>query len=275
MSAKKGGVSFPEVDRRLAMPLHHQVYVALRNRILERIYRAGDFLPSELELAGQFGVSRITVRRALNELAVRDLIVRRQGKGTCVADCAPMGHFHAGIDGLLGDTMRMAAATDVEVLEFEYVRADRSVAAALDVKAGDRVQWAVRVRRLDNVPFSYLITYVPEPIGRGYTRLDMESKPLMVLLERSGVALARAEQTISASAATPAIANALDLPAGAPVLHTTRRSFDLKGRPVEYLSASYRPDLYSYSMSLEPHAGPSGIRWVARGDIGLGESPAA
>jgi GntR family transcriptional regulator len=268
-------MSSSAVDRNLALPLHHQVYVALRNRILERNYCAGDFLPSEHDLATQFGVSRITIRRALNELAARDLIVRQQGKGTRVADCIPRAHLQAGMEGLLGDTIRMAAATSVEVLEFEYVRADRQVAEALHVALGDRVQWAVRVRRWNGMPFSYLVTYLPESIGRSFTRAEMASTSLMVLLERSGVVQARAEQTISASAATPAIAHALDLPAGAPILHTTRLSFDGRGLPVEYLSASYRPDLYSYSMSMEPHSGPGGVRWVARGDIGPGGHPAA
>jgi GntR family transcriptional regulator len=252
------------VDRGLVTPLYHQVYTVLRNRILDGTYRAERLLPTEQELVTLFGVSRITVRRALNELAARGLIVREQGRGTRVATYVPRTRLRGGVEGLIENNRRMAAETEVEVLDFDYVRANEDVAEALHIKIGNSVQWAVRVRRLKGVPFSYLVTYVPENVGRTFQRSDLSATPLLVLLERSEVSVARAEQTITAISATPAVATALDVEPGSPLLHVVRIVFDQRERPVEYISAQYRPDIYRYTMSLARRNSPEGGRWATR-----------
>jgi GntR family transcriptional regulator len=158
----------------------------------------------------------------------------------------------------------MAAETQVEVLDFDYVRANEDVARALRISPGDLAQWAVRVRRLKGVPFSYLVTYLPEEVGRTFGRNDMSSIPLLVLLERSGISVARAEQTISAVSAEPAVATVLDVEPGSALLHTARIVFDESDRPIEYISAQYRTDIYRYTMLLERTSGSEGNRWATR-----------
>jgi len=246
------------------IPLYHQVYIELRNRILDGTYGTDAALPSEQELMALFRVSRITVRRALDELAMRGLIVRQQGRGTRVAAYTPHASLQVSVEGLLENNRRMAAETQVEVLDFDYVRANEDVARALRIKPGDLTQWAVRVRRLKGVPFSYLVTYLPEEVGRTFERDDMSSTPLLVLLERSGISVARAEQTISAVSAEPAVATVLDVEPGSALLHTVRIVFDEGDRPIEYISAQYRPDIYRYTMLLERTSGLEGNRWATR-----------
>ena len=257
--ASGGGLA---VDKTLPAPLYHQVYTALRDLIFDGTYHPGDSLPSETELIDLFGVSRITVRRALDELSARGLVLREQGRRTQVAPYRPGASLRASVEGLIENNLRMAEQTTVEVLEFDYLPADKEVAEALQIGQGDIVQWAVRVRSLEATPFSYIVAYLPEQIGRTFRRQDLSSTPFLVLLERCGVAVVRAEQTITAISADRSVAKALQVEPGTALLQALRRVYDAEDRPVQFLSVQYRPDIYRYDMSLERTSGPEGRVWT-------------
>lgn len=256
------GVGGFMVDKTLPVPLYHQVYTALRDRIFDGTYGADERLPSETELIDLFGVSRITVRRALDELSARGLVLREQGRRTQVAPYRPGASLRASVEGLIENNLRMAEQTTIEVLEFDYVAADKEVAEALQIGQGDIVQWAVRVRSLEATPFSYIVTYLPEQIGRTFRRQDLSSTPFLVLLERCGVPVVRAEQTITAVSADRSVAKALQIEPGTALLQAMRRVYDVEDRPVQFLSVQYRPDIYRYDMSLERTSGPEGRVWT-------------
>lgn len=250
------------VDKTLPVPLYHQIYTALRDRIFDGTYGAGEHLPSELELIDFFGVSRITVRRALDELSARGLVLREQGRRSQVAPYRPGASLQASVEGLIENNLRMAEQTTIEVLEFDYVMADKEVSEALQIGQGDIVQWAVRVRSLEATPFSYIVTYLPEHIGRTFRRQDLSSTPFLVLLERCGVPVVRAEQTITAVSADRSVAKALQVEPGTALLQAMRRVYDAEDRPVQLLSVQYRPDIYRYEMLLERTSGPGGRVWT-------------
>jgi GntR family transcriptional regulator len=238
------------VDDRLPTPLYHQIYVVLRERIMSGVYGFGRVLPGEQEISGTFGVSRITAKRALNELADGGFVKRERGRGTRVIHRPAVPPVEASVEGLLENLLTMGLETEVDLVDFGYVRADAEVAGALGCAEGAVVQRAVRVRHLDGAPFSHLTTHVPEDIGRSFSRDDLASKPLLALLERSGVVVGRAEQIISATLADAAVSRALGVEFGAPLLSIRRMVFDEAGRAVEFISALYRPDRYQYRMSL-------------------------
>jgi GntR family transcriptional regulator len=240
------------VDPGLPVPLYHQLFLALREAIFRGEYAAGGMLPTELELEQQFGVSRITVRRAIDELADRGLVRREKGRGTRVVErSATQAGIVGSIEAMVDNNLAMGMKTEVQLLEFEYMPAPQEVAAALELERGDVVQHAIRVRKLDATPFSHLETYVPETVGRRYEREEISSLPLLALLERAGISVSRAVQTISADAATPELARALTLTPGAPVLKVERIVYAQDERPVEYIIACYHPQMYKYRMSLE------------------------
>ena len=110
------------VDERLPMPLYHQVYLILRNKILTGEYGFGALLPSEQETSETFGVSRITAKRALNDLAGDGLVLRERGRGTKVVFHAPTPPVKANVEGLLENLLAMGLETEVSLLAFEYVR---------------------------------------------------------------------------------------------------------------------------------------------------------
>jgi GntR family transcriptional regulator len=238
------------VDGRLPTPLYHQIYLILRDMIRDEFYADGAALPSEQQLMRQYGVSRITAKRALDELAADGLVVRARGRGTRVRFSPPAPPIRASVEGLLENLLTMGLKTEVVLLDFDYVPAAPDVAAALECPASTVVQRAVRVRRIKGEPFSHLTTYVPEAIGRSYSRHDLASKPLLSLLERMGVEVSRADQTISAKLADGQIAPHLDVEVGSALLKITRVVRDQSGRPVEYITGLYRPDRYQYTMQL-------------------------
>jgi GntR family transcriptional regulator len=227
-----------------------QVYMVLRDRILSGAVGFGARLPTENELAEFHGVSRVTVRRALGELARERLIERRRSAGTRVIYRPSPAPMTADITGVLANLADMGRRTAVKLLSFDYVPAEGAVAQALGVGADQLLQRAVRVRAVDGVPFSYLTTHVPESVSVTFTKQELAARPLLELLERAGVKAEHARQRISAGLATPDVAEALGVRTGSPLIELVRVVYDQAGRGVEHLHALYRPDRYALEIDL-------------------------
>jgi len=166
----------------------------------------------------------------------------------------------------LENLLAMGLETQVELLSLDYIVPDANVARMLQCGGDCQVQKAVRVRRIEGEPFSYLTTYVPEKIGRSYSRNDLATRPLLSLLERSGVVIGRAEQTITATLADAKVSQILGLEFGSPLLSIRRVVFDREEKPVEYLSTLYRPDRYQYQMKLSRVGEESSRSWSMSGE---------
>jgi GntR family transcriptional regulator len=248
-----------------------RLYVFLQDAISRGNLQPGQRLPGENELAQQFGVSRVTVRRALAALADQGLVVRKPGVGTVVQiPSASSSIITADVSNLLPHIVRMGKDSQVQMLEFAYVPATPYVAEKLGLVTGERVQYSVRVRSRAGEPFSYLTTYVPERIAQNYSEADLARTPLYALLERSGVKVHRATQTISAVLASPVVSEALQLTPGSPLIALTRVVFGEKDRGVELLEALYRPDRYRIQVDLERDRGRDDQFWKPiRGKGGL------
>ncbi len=227
-----------------------QVYLVLRDRILSGAFGFGARLPTENELAAYHGVSRVTVRRALGELARERFIERRRSAGTRVIYRPAPAPMTADISGVLANLADMGRRTAVTLISFDYLPAEGALAQALGVAPDQLLQRSVRVRTVDGVPFSYLTTHVPESVAVTFTRQELAARPLLELLERAGVKVERARQRISAALATPAVAEALDVRTGSPLIELVRVVRDQSGRAVEHLHALYRPDRYAFEMDL-------------------------
>lgn len=243
------------------LPKARQVYLVLRERIASGGMNAGDALPGEQALAGEHNVSRITVRRALAELEREGLIDRRRGAGTFIALQNAVKPVVADLADVLSNVIAMGRSTDVRLLAFGYQDPSAVVARSLRLAKGERVQRSVRVRIVDGEPFSHLTTHVPERIGVTYTEPELASKPLLALLERSGVWVDRATQEIGAVLASPEAAAALNVDIGSALIALTRVVYDGKGRGVEHLYALYRPDRYTFRMDLMRTGKDGGRRW--------------
>ncbi len=248
----------------LRTPLYHQIYLILKAQITDGIYGPDARLPSEQDLTERFGVSRITAKRAMDELAAEGLVVRERARGTRVIYQPPTAPISSSVEGLLENLIAMGLETKARLLEFEYLPASDAIAQALQLEAGEEVQRAVRVRYIDDAPFSHLTTYVPAGIGRQFNAEELSSLSLLSLLERCGVKVESAEQTISATLADAVIAQHLQVDVGSALMKITRVVRDQTGAPVEFITALYRPDRYQYRMALHRVRGESQNRWAAR-----------
>lgn len=236
-----------------------RVYLLLRDEITRGRFAAGCALPGEQRLAEMHGVSRVTVRRALETLAADGLIEKRTGAGSIVKGEAPRATIAADMATLIPQIVQMGRDTTARLLSFSYGEPPAAVASALGLSPRHKVQTAVRVRLLDDRPFSHLTTHVPEDIARNYSEADLATTPLFRLLERSGVVVDGASQSVTASLASPDVAEALGVSVGSALLSLTRVVRDAKGRGVEYLSALYRPDMFRLEMQLA-RVGQGGAR---------------
>lgn len=239
----------------LPLPKYHQVYLSLREQLNDGCFAEG--LPGEMALMRQFGVARVTVRRALEQMASEGLIHREPGKGTRLAEqsasnAPSFGATETGaqLTGLLENLVSMSRRTSVRVLDVQTITASARIAFALNLTVGDSVQKAVRVRSTAEGPLSHITTYVPGDIGRKFGRRELAKKPILVLLEDAGIRIGRAQQSISARLADMSVAEHLGVAVGSALLAVRRLVFDENERPVQWLHGLYRPDRYEYVMQL-------------------------
>jgi GntR family transcriptional regulator len=244
------------------VPKTRQIYLVLRELIASGKLRADAALPGEQALAAEHNVSRVTVRRALAGLEREGLIDRRRGAGTFVVESRAAKPMVVDLADVLSNLIEMGRSTDVRLLSFGYQDPSASVAELLRLARGERVQRSVRVRIIDGEPFSYLTTHVPERIGVTYTEPELASRPLLALLERSGVSVDHATQEVSAVLASPEVAAALNVDIGSALIALTRAVYDARGRGVEHLHAFYRPDRYALRMDLKRTGRSNGRRWA-------------
>lgn len=243
-----------------ALPLtkYHQIYLVLREQLQDGRFAAG--MPAELVLVKQFGVGRVTVRRALEQLVSDGLIVRVAGRGTWPTTARagspphPLHQAHqtrpTRLRGLMENIVSLSRGTTVKVLEWRTLEASQEVACALQVPLGTKVKRAIRRRSTQDGPLSYITTYLPEALCQGFGRSELAHRPLLQLLEESGVELGRAQQTVSARQADAVVASELGVPIGSALLAVRRLVYDAKDRPIQWLHGLYRPDRYEYHMEV-------------------------
>lgn len=245
------------------LPKSQQVYLALRDRIAQGFYDPVGGLPGEQTLAAEFGVSRVTLRRALADLENDGFVDRRRGAGTFLNAAGSPAPIVIDLADALAQLVAMGASTEVELHDFGYEVATANVCDALKLQQGARVQRSLRTRLLDGEPFSRLTTFVPAEIGETYTREELAKKPLLSLLERAGYEVDHAIQDIGAELATPDAAKALHVDIGTPLISLTRTVFDATGSGIEHLRALYRPDRYRFRMELTRAGGSDTRHWAA------------
>lgn len=231
-------------------PLYHQIYLILRNKIFEGEYPNGAFLPSEQELARAFNVSRITAKRALNEIAAQGLAVRERGRGTRISYDSNNRIVQGSVRSLINSQMVNGGRNVVKVLEFEYIPAPPDVAKELQLERGTVLQRAVRMWHRNGEPYSHLTTYIPSSIGQTYTMAMMSKKSLAALFIDAGIEVHRVDQTITATLADSVIAAKLNTAVGAPLLRIFKTAYDPDDQPVEHMIALYPADRYHVQMRL-------------------------
>ncbi|AGH86064.1 MULTISPECIES: GntR family transcriptional regulator [Ralstonia solanacearum species complex] len=251
------------------VPLYHQIYVVLRQQILEGKFGDGP-MPGEIELARQFGASRVTMRRVFDYLVKEGLVRRHRGMGTFVVrpdDPEAAG----GSQTLLQNIIDVGERTSAVVVEFEDVMAPPDEAKLLEVAPGTPIKKLVRVRHLEDTPMALITTWLPLDVTVKLTPERLTNQSLLRLIEASGVRIDRASQVVSARLADVATAQYLDIAVGAPLLSVQRIVRAMSGRPVQLLQGLYRPDRYEYRMELSRVGEDRARLWIDNAGRGRSE----
>ncbi|MBW1640243.1 GntR family transcriptional regulator [Microbacterium resistens] len=238
---------FADIDRTGPVPLYFQVSTRLQQAIRSGTIPAGARLENEISIAEQLGVSRPTIRRAIQELVDKGLLVRRRGIGTQVVQGSVTRQVE--LTSLYEDLQSAHHEPGTEVLVHEVVPADDQVAAALGCEPGTEVLHLRRRRSTDGVPVAVLENYLPAEFAV-VTAEQLEARGLYQILRARGVAIRVAKQTIGARRAEDDEDELLGIDEGGPVLTMERVSFDQSGAAVEFGIHCYRPDMYSFETTL-------------------------
>ena len=239
-----------QLQRDDAIPLYHQIYLALRDRILTGQLAFGAALPTEHELAADYAVSRITARRALDDLAAHRLVERRRRTGTRVVYSAPVPPIEANIDYAIEALIAFGRATTVELLGSRMEPPPPEVARLLALPHGIAVLWARRIRHLDGAPIGVVDSYVAPSFAAGITDEGLASTPLLELLRNAGYPAAGGSQTVAAISADPSLAALLQTEPRAAVIRIERVVASSDGTPMVFTSAQYRGDRYRLTIDL-------------------------
>lgn len=238
---------FMDLDRSGPIPLYYQI-----SRRLQTAIESGDLAPgarieNELKLAEQLSISRPTIRRAIQELVDQGLLVRRRGVGTQVV----RGRLTRGVEltSLYDDLNGSKRVPSTKVLEREEVAASPEVLDSLTLPANSRVLHIRRLRYADGEPFALLENFLPSEF-LDLTTEELERHGLYQLMRARGTTMRVARQTIGARDATAEESRLFHQKAGAAVLTMSRTLFDQSGHAVEFGMHSYRPDLYSFEVTL-------------------------
>ncbi len=238
------------LDKTHPIPLYYQVKESLLGEIRVKQFKVGDLIPSEAELQEKFKVSRITIRRAIQELVQEGHLYTQQGKGTFVS--RPKASQELNLISSWAETMiAVGMHPESKIIRYSEEPAPLNVAKLLNIPIGSMVYRLERLRYADNEPTCIMTNYLVPAIVPGFLERGLKGESLYEMLEKNyGLVLSRAEETVEAKAAKVSEASMLNIKRGFPLLYATRVTYDITDRPVEVVISISRADRYSYKIKL-------------------------
>lgn len=235
-----------KLDKTSSVPIYQQLYCHIKNCIENGTYKVGSTIPSESDMQQAFGVSRITVRRAISDLEHDGFLRKRRGAGTVVEplkierDIATFNSF-GGSARVKGDKPGSI------ILQCKEVEASVKVAQMLKVECGEKVFFLKRLRLLNSRIIALHATYISGRLGLEISRDNFDSTTsLYELLEENGIDLGSADETMEAKMSNSEIRRELFLEEDQPVVYKERVTYDTDGRPVEFSENTYISEIYKY-----------------------------
>jgi DNA-binding GntR family transcriptional regulator len=238
---------FMDIDRASPVPLYFQLASRIEQAISDGTLRPGARLENEIALADRLGLSRPTVRRAIQELVGKGLLVRRRGLGTQVVQ-RPLTR-KVELTSLYDDLQQGSRRPTTRLLSRAVIGADERIAEILAVEPDSPILHIRRLRSADETPLAVLENYLPSEFV-DITEDDLRARGLYQLLRARGTTMSVARQRIGARSATLEESKLLEIKARGPVLTMDRTAFSNNGRAIEYGHHCYRPDLYSFETTL-------------------------
>jgi len=233
------------------VPLHLCISEKLRESIVSGQYSPGEQLPSEHQLMDQFGVSRITVRRALSNLAQQGLVVSRHGKGVFVKQQRKVTYSLSSPFVLFDEDMaRQGVTNSIHNLVFEQVTAPDDVQKTLKLSAKKtKVYFQKKLLLIDQVPVAVDATFILPDLGKAFAE-DLKRRMTFPILEQNNVLIEEIEATIASTQADYETSQYLNIPLGSPLLVYSYTAYTTNNKPVVCGEALSRGDRLCYSVML-------------------------
>jgi GntR family transcriptional regulator len=241
------------LSKDLPTPLYFQLYKLLKNGILDGTYINGAQLPTEGQLAEEFGVSRITSKRAMDELANEGLVERYRGRGTHVTHEPTTSPVHAPMVGLLQEIESIGHSTTAITLRCKMAQPPRKIRQLLGMDEAKNILHLRRVREHKNKRFGYYSSWT-RLVDLPEDPAVFEHTPRMSYFRSKGFKVSFIKQSLTACAANAEAAKALGVERGTALLSLTRLSFKdrhSQDYPLDYLRVLYHPERFEYRIDLE------------------------
>lgn len=232
------------------LPLYYQIFENLSRRIHAGELPNGYKLPSEMNLASRLGVSRITIKRALNELASSGLVSRKRGRGTQVTLNTALV-IKGGVTDMKSNIVAIRKTTQATLIERRKTDVPEAVRNTLNFSADDDIEMIRHALVLGDGPVTLSTSYAAANIFESFTDEDVEQESLIILMERQGIRISQADQTLSAIAATDEQAKIFDIKPGSPLLEIQCLMRDQRGKPCHFVVSCFQPEFYRYEMILK------------------------
>lgn len=238
-----------DIVRDVPISLYYQLKEDLLAKITSRKWLPGENIPSEKELCRMYGVSRTTVRKALEELEHAGYLTRQQGKGTFVTHIS-MEHRLSKFYSFSEEVKQRGREEYVRIISFEQIAATREVALRLRLEPLGRIFKLTRLRFVDQMAYALETSYIPENVCPGLTAEGVSSRGLYDSMRANGVFPNRAIEKFRATVIRKNEAELMELKTGAPAMHLERVTY-FGTRTVEYCSSIVRGDFFTYTLELK------------------------
>lgn len=251
MSESKSVTSSSSQRSTAYSPLYKQIKTLLLQSLDQGEWKPGEVIPSEFDLAARFQVSQGTVRKAIDELAAENLLIRRQGKGTFVSTHSEAKVRYRFLRLTPDDNHQPSSQS--EIIGYDCLKAPETIAALLLLRPVDTVINIQRLLSFDDKPTIVDTIWLPEQVFKGMSReAVMQNKmPLYAWFEEQfGVSMVRSEESIRAVAADDDAAQRLQVSVGTPLLQVERVAYTYGERPMEVRQGLYITDHFHYRNSL-------------------------
>ncbi len=233
-------------------PLYFQLFKLLNACILDGSFEQGMRMPTEKELSRNFDISRITAKRALDELAAEGLVDRRRGRGTHVTYQYKPDPVHAPLTGVLQEIESIARKSTAIILDCAMLQPPKDIRDELGLKSGETALYLERVRESKGLRFAYYVSWT-RGVRKPRNPKVLEKTPRLAWFRKKGLEITHVKQIFNATAASEEAAEALGVKPNSPLLSLKRRSFnDASGteQMMDYLQVYYHPDRFQYRMDL-------------------------
>jgi len=222
--------------------LHAVIKDELLNRIKSNEYKVGEQIPTESELCKKFNVSRTTVRTALNQLTMEGYLVRKQGKGTYVADQKVSQTLSHTLKRYSDQIAVQGKEAEIRLVSLSVIPATGIVQQSLDIVVNDPVQRIERIRKANGEPTQYEIAYIPWDVAPGITKEHAEKSLYASLKDDFNVQLAKTKEYLEITLTDERINEHLDYELGLPCFYIETIAEDEQGKIIEYSRSYFRGD---------------------------------